>query len=251
MSQQWNAGLYQQSCGFVWQLGRDVLGLLDPKPGERILDIGCGTGQLTAEVVRSGAQVTGIDRSASMIERARSNFPEIEFRVEDVREMRHEGEFDAVFSNAVLHWVVPAEAAVAAMARALKPGGRLAVELGGRGNIVEIIRAAEAAWQEIGAGEAPLSPWYYPGVAEYASLLERHGLEVTFAVLFDRPTPLEGGAAGLGQWFEMFGGHWTAGLTIEQRAVFMRAAERLASATLLRNGTWTADYRRLRVVARK
>ena len=251
MSRQWNAGLYQQSCGFVWQLGRDVLGLLEPQAGERILDVGCGTGQLTAEIARSGAGVTGIDRSAAMIEQARGNFPTVDFRVEDVRELRYEGEFDAVFSNAVLHWVQPAAAAVAAMARALKPGGRLAVELGGRGNIAEIVGAAEGAWREMGAGQAPESPWYYPGVAEYASLLERHGLEVTFAILFDRPTPLEGGAAGLGRWIEMFGSHWTAGLADEQRAAFVHAAERIAAPKLLRDGTWTADYRRLRVVARK
>ncbi|HKE26110.1 MAG TPA: methyltransferase domain-containing protein [Bryobacteraceae bacterium] len=251
MSQQWNAGSYQQNYGFVWQFGRDVLGLLEPKAGERILDVGSGTGQLTAEIAQAGANVTGIDRSAAMVEQARKNFPGIDFRVEDVREIAYDGEFDAVFSNAVLHWVQPAEAAVTAIARALKPGGRLAVELGGHGNVAEIIRASEEALADVTGGAPPESPWYYPGIAEYASLLEHHGLEVTFASLFDRPTPLEGGAAGLERWYEMFCRHWTAGLTTAQREKFVRAAEQLVAHKLLRDGTWTADYRRLRVGARK
>jgi trans-aconitate methyltransferase len=251
VSQQWNAGLYQQSYEFVWQFGRDVLGLLEPKSGERILDVGCGTGQLTAEIARAGALVTGIDRSAAMVEQARKNFPGMDFRIEDVREIAYDCEFDAVFSNAVLHWVQPAAAAVSAIARALKPGGRLAVELGGRGNVAEMIRLTEGALAEVTDGTPPENPWYYPGIAEYASLLERHGLEVTLAVLFDRPTALEGGFAGLERWYKMFGGHWTAGLTPQQCEKFVRAAERLGAPKLLRDGTWTADYRRLRVVALK
>jgi len=251
VTQQWNAGLYQQSYGFVWEFGKELLGMLAPRAGESILDVGCGTGQLTAEIARAGAAVVGIDRSPAMIEEARKNFPEVRFHVEDVRALPYDGEFDAVFSNAVLHWVQPAEAAVAAMARALKPGGRLVAELGGRGNVAETIRAAEEAWKSVADGPPPSHPWYYPGVGDYASLLERHGMEVTFALLFDRPTPLEGGAQGLERWYEMFGSHWTAALAPEKRVAFLRAAEEIASVKLLRDGGWTADYRRLRVTARK
>jgi len=248
MAQEWNAALYQESHGFVWQLGQDLLAMLAPQSGESILDVGCGTGQLTAAIARSGAAVTGIDASAAMVGEAQRNFPNIAFRVEDVRRMTHDTEFDAVFSNAALHWVQPPDAAVAAMAHALKPGGRLVVEFGGRGNVAESVRAAEAAWKSVTATPPPPLPWYYPGIAEYSSLLETHGLEVTFAVLFDRPTRLEG---GLARWYEMFGGHWLAGLNAQQRAAFVAEAERQAAPKLLLDGVWMADYRRLRVMARK
>jgi hypothetical protein len=124
-------------------------------------------------------------------------------------------------------------------------------EFGGRGNVAAIIGAAEAAWQSLGAGPLPPRPWFYPSIAEYASLLEGCGLEVTFAALFDRPTPLEGGAQGLARWIEMFGGAWTAALPPEKDAEFRGEAVRLAAPRLLRDGVWIADYRRLRVVARK
>lgn len=251
MAHQWNADLYQQSHSFVWQYGRDLIALLAPQPGERILDVGCGTGQLTVEVARSGAEVVGIDSSAAMIEQAHANFPELTFRVEDVRALTFDGEFDAVFSNAALHWVQPPDAAAAAMARALKPGGRLVAEFGGHGNIAEIMRAAKSAWKSVGAGSPPPHPWYYPSIGEYATQLEGVGLEVTFAILFDRPTPLDGGPAGLARWFEMFGAHWTAPLEPARRAAFVEATERAAGPKLLRDALWSADYRRLRVVARK
>ena len=251
MSHQWDADRYQQSYGFVWQLGRDVLGLLQARAGETILDVGCGTGQLTAEIAASGASVTGIDASAAMIAQARNNYPELLFRVEDVRTMAYDAAFDAIFSNAVLHWVQPAEAAAAAMARALKPGGRLVAEFGGRGNVAEVVRAAESAWAAVCEGAPPPAPWYYPGIAEYSGLLERHGLEVTFAALFDRPTPLESGLEGLARWYEMFGGHWMTAMPAETRPAFLTQAERIAAPKLLRDAEWTADYRRLRVLARK
>lgn len=130
VSRQWNAGLYQESYSFVWQSGKDLLGMLHPETGESILDVGCGTGQLTHEIAHSGAAVVGIDASPTMIEQARNNFPELRFEPCDVRAMPYDGEFDAVFSNAALHWVQPAEAAAEAMARALRPGGRMVVELG-------------------------------------------------------------------------------------------------------------------------
>jgi trans-aconitate methyltransferase len=250
VSQQWNADLYQQSHSFVWELGNDLVGMLAPQAGECILDVGCGTGQLTARIARSGARVLGIDASPAMVEQAQNNFPELRFEVCDVRAMTYDGAFDAVFSNAALHWVQPA-AAVAAIARALKPGGRLMVELGGHGNIAEIIRAAEYAWQSLGAGPLPAHPWFFPDIAEYTALLVRCGLETTLAVLFDRPTPFDGGAEGLARWIGMFGGHWMAALPPERHAEFLDAVAREAAPRLWRDGAWVGDYRRLRVVARK
>ena len=249
MNSDWNPDLYQSSHSFVWEYGRDLIGLLAPQSGERILDVGCGTGQLTAEIARAGASVTGIDQSAAMIAQARSNFPDLRFDVQDVCSLPFDEEFDAVFSNAALHWVVRADAAAAAMAGALKPGGRLVVEFGGRGNTRALLEALQLALQSrLGAEPERVNPWYFPSVGEYAALLERQALEVTFAVLFDRRTSLEGGSQGLAKWFAMFG----APLTEELRQPeFVRLVEQFAAPSLLRDGVWSVDYRRLRVVARK
>jgi SAM-dependent methyltransferase len=247
----WNAGLYQKDYGFVWQFGRDVIGLLEPKAGERILDVGCGTGQLTGEIARTGADVIGVDRSPAMIAEAQANFPGLRFAVEDIRALPFRAEFDAVFSNAALHWVKPPEQAAASMSAALKPGGRLVAEFGGRGNIGEIQRCANRAWETLGSGPLPPDPWFYPSIAEYSAMLEQYGLEVTFAVLFERPTPLDHGSEGLSRWCEIFGSHWLAPLTEPQRAAFVVRAADLARPRLFRDGQWVADYRRLRIVAKK
>jgi trans-aconitate 2-methyltransferase len=243
----WNAQQYEAGYSFVWQYGRDLLGLLAPQAGERILDVGCGTGQLTAEIAASGAIVTGIDSSAAMVEQARKNAPGVHFEVEDVCRLPYREEFDAVFSNAVLHWVPRAGEAAAAMAQSLKPGGRLVVELGGRGNVRELVAASDRALRELGVGDPErYHPWFYPSVSEYAGILERAGLEVTFAALFDRPTPLERGLAG---WYEMFGNKLIEGLGAEQVPEYYRLVEQFASSKLRGKEGWVADYRRLRIVA--
>ena len=154
-----------------------------------------------------------------------------------------------MFSNAVLHWVKPPEQAVACIRRALKPGGRFVAEFGGRGNVAAVVAALDSASRAIGLG-AWEHPWYYPGIGEYAPLLERAGLEVTHAVLFDRPTPLEG-ENGLRNWVEMFARDLVGRVSPGDRESFFRHAEDAARPTLHRDGTWFADYRRLRIVARR
>jgi len=251
MSHAWDVGNYRQNYSFVWQSGRELLGLLDPRPGERILDVGCGIGQLTSEIAQAGAEVLGIDLSPAMIAEARATFPVLPFEIQDVRALPFREEFDAVFSNAVLHWVQPAEEAARSIAAALKPGGRFVAEMGGRGNIANVIRAADRAFEALGMGTAPPHPWFYPSVAEYTSILDQAGLETTFAVLFDRPTPLENGAEGLARWYEMFGHHWLDPIVASRRAEFFRLAAEIAAPGLLSEGQWRADYRRLRIAARK
>ncbi len=248
----WNSDLYQSSHAFVWQFGRDLLAMLQPKAGERILDVGCGTGQLTAEIAKSGAQVLGLDQSAEMIATARRNFPDLQFEVADIAAATYDNEFDAVFSNAALHWVRNQREAIAAMARALKPGGRLVFEMGGRGNIQHVWNAATQALRAMGVAEPEkLSPWFYPSIGEYAPMLEANGLTVTFAVLFDRPTPLEGGKRGLRTWLEMFGTFANDVLSVEQREELKQRIEDLARPALFHNGGWTVDYKRLRMIAVK
>jgi trans-aconitate 2-methyltransferase len=243
----WDPALYQDKHAFVWQYGQDLIGLLAPLEGERILDVGCGTGQLTAQIAAAGAEVTGIDSSPAMLAEARKNYPDIRFEAMDVGEMSYDGCFDAVFSNAALHWVRDAEGAAARMARALKPGGRFVAELGGKGNVRRLVDAILRALEAFHI-PAPELPWFYPSVGEYASMLERHGLAVTQATLFDRPTKLDG---GLGGWIAMFRGRWLEAVPAERREAFVRRVEEYAAPALLRDGSWYADYRRLRIVAAK
>jgi trans-aconitate methyltransferase len=245
--QVWDAGLYDAKHGFVWQYGASLVELLAPRPDERILDLGCGTGHLTARIAETGASVIGLDASAEMLGQARSAYPHLEFVQADARDFRFDTLFDAVFSNATLHWVSPPEAVVRCVAAALKPGGRFVAEFGGRGNVRLTVAALHSAAGRLGLALDGLH-WYYPSVAEYATLLEAGGLEVRFATLFDRPTPLAG-EAGLRDWVRMFCGGPLDTVPAGRREEFLRAVEDAARPGLFRDGGWFADYRRLRVVA--
>jgi trans-aconitate 2-methyltransferase len=196
----WDPGLYQDQHSFVWQFGASLISTLHPQPGEHVLDLGCGTGQLTSEIARSGATVTGLDYSADMLAQARKNYPDLTFVLGDAAAFDFPRPFDAIFSNAALHWVKDAEGAVRSIAKALRPGGRFVAEFGGRGNIASVQAALRAV---LGRVADEQSPWYYPSIGEYTPLLERHGLEVRDASLFDRPTPLEG-EEGMENWLRMF-----------------------------------------------
>jgi trans-aconitate 2-methyltransferase len=201
---------------------------------------------LTAQLAARCREVVGVDASAAMIDQAAKNFPTLRFEVADARALPYREEFDAVFSNAVLHWVKPPEQAVQSVERALKPGGRFVAEFGGKGNVQLIANALAQAAADLGMAPQP-SPWYFPGIAEYASLLEATGLDVTYAVLFDRPTPLEG-SDGMRNWIRMFAGQM---LPNERQDDFLERVAHLLQPTLCRDGRWFADYRRLRLIARK
>jgi trans-aconitate methyltransferase len=245
--QAWDAGLYDNRHAFVWQHGSSLVDLLQPAAGERILDLGCGTGHLTARLAEAGAEVVGLDSSQAMLEQARAAYPGLEFVQGDARAFHFDRPFDAVFSNAALHWIREAEAVVRRVHDSLRPGGRFVAELGGRGNVSAIRAALRTAADRLGV---PLDEpaWYFPGVAEYAGLLEAAGLEVRHASLFDRPTPLEG-ADGLRAWVRMFAGQALAALPEERHEEFLAATEAAARPVLFRDGGWFADYRRLRIVA--
>jgi trans-aconitate methyltransferase len=182
-----------------------------------------------------------------MIEEARRNYPQLQFAVGDARDFAFDKPFDAVLSNATLHWVKPPEKVIACLARALKPGGRLVAEFGGCGNVRAIVDALSQASAAIGLGKWPM-PWYFPGIAEYATLLETGGFETTFATLFDRPTPLQG-ADGMRQWVAMFAARLLDAVPAERQEEFLTLVETRLRPTLYRDGGWIADYRRLRVVA--
>lgn len=246
----WDAGLYDDKHSFVWKLATAVLELLDAKPGESILDLGCGTGHLTAKIAEAGAHVVGIDRSPEMIRQAKEKYPSLRFEVMDAREISPEGSFDAAFSNATLHWIKEPERVISGIKKALRPGGRFVAEFGGKGNTGELLKAIERGWAKLQLAGAAPHPWYYPSLAEYAGLLEQHGFEVTYATLFDRPTPLDDGVRGLRNWLEMFGSAFVEGLADATREQLLADIERDLRAKLFRDDHWVMDYRRLRVMAR-
>lgn len=260
----WNSTLYQSNHNFVWQYGESLLALLKPQLGERILDLGCGTGQLTAKIAEMGAEVWGIDADAAMIAEAKANYPTLQFSVADARNFQVDVPYAAIFSNAALHWVQPPELAIQSMYQALQPRGRLVAEFGGWGNVQQITEALFATLEVMGCKID--NPWYFPRVGEYTSLLEVGGLEVDYAELFDRPTVLPAGSAGLANWLRMFGLGIFRDLSPEQEIYLLQTVEEKVRSTLFRDKSslsqdgidtqnqeahWIADYRRLRVIAHK
>lgn len=248
----WDAGLYEKSFSFIWKYGQDLVELLAPKPGELILDLGSGTGQLSQTITERGARVIGLEHSDEMVEQARAQFPDIEFRLGDAANFEFAETFDAVFSNASIHWVRNREGLVQSVANALRPGGRFVAEFGGRGNVQLIIDAIMEASAAAGFPQkVDANPWYFPSIGQYSSLLERHGLYPTFAVLFERPTPLNEGEAGLSRWLDMFAGSFFLGMPSSAKTAVYRQVEEQLKPLMFRDGTWIADYRRLRFSAAK
>jgi SAM-dependent methyltransferase len=243
----WDAERYEGKHSYVWQFGADLIDVLAPREGERILDVGCGTGQLTAEIAGRGAHVIGLDSSTTMLGQARQNYPGQEFVLADATNFRFPEPFDAVFSNAALHWVKNAEAAVESIALALRPGGRFVAEFGGKGNIASIVSALATVF---GEEVDRRCTWFFPSIGEYAPLLEKHRLEVREARLFDRPTPVEG-EDGMDNWLRMFCGKYFEGLSAEGTKEKIRELVTILRPSSYRDGVWTLDYRRLRVAAVK
>ena len=248
-SNEWDGGDYDATCAFVHEEATDLVDVLDPGPGERVLDLGCGTGHLTSAIRERGATAVGIDSAESMIAEAREQYPDCEFVHADARSYETEQTFDAVFSNAALHWISDddQDAVLDTVASALEPGGRFVAECGGTGNVTAITTAVETALAERGYEIA--HPWHFPTIGAYASRLEAHGFEVRLAELFDRPTALEHGDDGLREWLDTFGDHFFGPLSADERDAVLSDVETELREELFRDGSWVADYRRLRFVA--
>lgn len=243
----WNAKNYDTAHSYVWTLAADLIDLLAPNPGERILDIGSGTGHLTSQIAQRGATVIGLDASPEMVARAQANYPDLDFRVASATDFAFDEKFDAIFSNATLHWVKDAQAAANSIRRALRPGGRFVAEFGGAGNVRTIMDAIATSLKTIGAPSfEELSPWFYPSISQYSAILDRAGLELTFAQLFDRPTLVE---AGLRSWLELYATQFITAIPPEKRETFLTTVEETTRPKLFKEGKWIADYRRLRLVA--
>lgn len=256
---EWDAAAYDDDVGFVHEYGSSVVDLLDPESGERVLDLGCGTGHLTAEIaecVGPDGVVVGVDSAPDMVGEARETYPEIRFVKADARDLADAiadldvESFDAVFSNAALHWIPEDDQATVAegVAVALAPGGRFVAEMGGTGNVAAIVDAVGAELRARGYDAE--NPWYFPTVGEHAAVLESAGFEVRFARLFDRPTELAG-ERGLRDWLDVFGDSVFAQLDPGEREAVVAGAEDRLREDLFDpgSGSWTADYRRLRFVA--
>ncbi|UVI31814.1 methyltransferase domain-containing protein [Paenibacillus spongiae] len=252
MEQRWEAGMYDQAMSFVSKYGEDILDLIAVQPGERIIDWGCGTGDLAAQLSKKGAIATGIDASESMIAQAQHKYPDITFLVADGQRYRPDTPVDAVMSNAALHWMTDAESTAASIAGSLRAGGRFAAEFGAAGNIQEVRRALQESFDRAGVLELLKFPWYFPSIGEYTPLLERHGLSVRMAVRMERPTPLTGGEQGLRIWLETFANGLLMPLNeAKRREVIGETERRLKQTKLYRNGEWVLDYERIRITATK
>ena len=241
--QDWQAERYARNARFVADLGQPVLDLLDPRPGERILDLGCGDGVQARLLLDLGCEIVGVDAGPDMVRAATALG--VDARVADGHALAFEGEFDAVFSNAALHWMRrDPGAVVAGVARALKPGGRFVGEFGGHGNVAAITVALLAVLARRGLDGMAAYPWYFPTPGAYRALLEAHGFRVETIDLIPRPTPLP---TGMSAWLDTFAEPFLRLLPEGERAAAKEEAVGLLAPALRDEaGAWSADYVRLR-----
>jgi SAM-dependent methyltransferase len=237
----WDATDYARVGGFVAQLGEAALDLLDPQPGEHILDVGCGDGTLTLKIKEAGADVVGIDNNLSMIGAAKAKG--LDARLMDAAQMKFGEAFDAAFSNATLHWVLDKERAARAIWFALKNGGRFAGEMGGEGNLAALREALDDVLVTRGFGPPTYAANWYPSPEDFIAVYEQAGFKDVDARLIERPTPLEHGVQA---WVTTFRKGWLdrAGVPDEERP-------EIAAAVADRVGSNVADYVRLRFIMRK
>jgi len=245
--QHWSAERYAEAAHFVPTLGAPVLELLAPEPGERILDLGCGDGVLTEKIAAAGATVVAVDAAPDMVAAAQARG--LDARVVAAQHLAFDHEFDAVFSNAALHWMRPPEAVLAGVYRALKPGGRFVGEMGGHNNTAAIMVAISAVLARLGLDAGRLSPWWFPSAAAYRAKLEAAGFTVDDIRIVPRPTPLP---AGLEAWLDAFTDDFFGALPPSDRVPARTEAVDLLRPILMdETGTWIADYVRLRFRAHR
>jgi len=246
-AQSWNPDRYARNARFVAELGMPVFSLLDPKAGERILDLGCGDGALTEKLVEAGCDVVGVDGSAEQIEAACQRG--LNAQVMDGQQLTFENEFDAVFSNAAMHWMNRPDDVISGVRRALKPEGRFVSEMGGFGCVRTIESTLLDMLAARGVTGTNISPWYFPTDTEYRSRMETQGFRVDYIALIQRPTPLPGDVAA---WLETFAESFTNRLPESDRPAFLEEVRECLRPKLCNaEGLWTADYVRLRFTAVK
>lgn len=247
MAKIWDTEKYVTRASYVPELGSPVVYLLKPLPGERILDLGCGDGALTMKIAESGAVVCGVDLSESMISVARKRG--LSADVSDGESLLFRNEFDAVFSNAALHWMKQYQAVISGVHKALKANGRFVGEFGGQGNVTTIIDAIQEVFNDHDTFGEFIDPWFFPSPKNYQAALEKGGFKVKFIKLIDRPTPLK---TGIQDWLKIFADGITQELNEAQKRIFFEEMELLLKPKLYtEQDGWVADYVRLRFEALK
>ena len=244
--QTWSAASYDEHARFVSDLATGVLDWLAPKAGERILDLGCGDGVLTAELAGKGAKVVGVDASEDFVRACQAQG--LHVRLMDGEALTFDNEFDAVFSNAALHWMTRPERVIAGVARALKPQGRFVAEFGGHGNVAAITTALHAVAIRHGKDVRLAHPWFFPSIETYRALLAAQGFTVARIALIPRPTPLK---TGMASWLKLFNSPFFQQFGENFDMAVKEAEDLLKFALCDAEGNWTADYVRLRVEARR
>ncbi len=247
MEQTWNYKTYAENARFVSDLGMPVVEWLNPEAGERILDVGCGDGALTVKLQELGCEVIGVDSSPNFINSAKSLG--LDARLLDGHQLHFSNEFDAVFSNAALHWMKQPDRVIEGVWRSLKPGGRFVGEFGGDGNVSTIATSLHTALKKRGIDSKAIDPWYFPTVEDYQSRLEARGFSVNEIVLISRPTALPTGIKG---WLSTFANPFMATIAMSERDAFLKEMIALLEPALCdSSGQWFADYVRLRFSASK
>ncbi len=246
-TQHWSASEYTRHAHFVSAMASEVLSLLDPQQGEEVLDLGCGDGELGTYIQDQGCSVIGIDASSSMVAAAKARG--LTALQVDGHNMAFENQFDAVFSNAALHWLLQPESVIGGVHRALKTKGRFVAEMGGAGNIAALLSAMLAVFKANPDFGVFQNPWYFPSAEEYQALLKKAGFHVEKIELVSRPTPL---ASGLDKWLEIFADSIASQLSDEQKRLFFNGVKiKLKPALYSQQKGWVADYVRLRFKAIK
>jgi trans-aconitate methyltransferase len=246
-TQTWDPERYARNARFVSDLGMPVVQLLAPHPGERILDLGCGDGVLAVNLAEMGCEVIGVDASEMQVEAARKRG--VDARVMTGEALQFHDEFDAVFSNAALHWMLRPDEVITGVWSALKHGGRFVAEMGGHGCVETIKAALVDALNRRGIDGESFVPWYFPRIEDYAARLRKAGFIISYISLFPRPTTLPGDVTS---WLETFAENFLRPLRLEERPAYIREVrEALGPRLCDANGNWTADYVRLRFAAQK
>ncbi|EAZ91555.1 class I SAM-dependent methyltransferase [Crocosphaera chwakensis] len=245
--QTWNPQEYQENASFVAELGSSVLSLLNPQPDESILDLGCGNGTLTEKIASVAREVIGIDSSPSMVQATQEKG--LNAVVMSADSITYKNTFDAVFSNAVLHWITDYDSVIKGVFASLKPKGRFVGEFGGYGNIATLIKGMETVVSQNKSMGQFTNPWFFPKADEYKNHLENNGFDVIDISLIPRPTPLK---TGVKEWLKIFANHIVSGMPTDMETVFLTQTEQLVKPILYtEKDGWVADYVRLRFHAVK